>query len=214
MPTSRARSCTQLARSRDSARDPARVADGYKVYWGNGAQIIPPHDAGIASGIEESLEPWASYGDYATADALLAAFSDLATACTEELRPLYYEHFTSELCRYPTENATSAPVVYTAMHGVGAPWFSKGFDAFHLPPPIPVVQQQAQPTRHSFVPIRRPLHRPLQLPSQLPSQLLLRIPCHPPLHRITVPSAGARPQFPDGGLPKSRGGGGCASGGS
>ena len=29
------------------------------------------------------------------------------------------------------------------MHGVGAPWFSKGFDAFGLPPPIPVDKQQA-----------------------------------------------------------------------
>lgn len=26
--------------------------NGYKVYWGNGAQIIPPHDAGISSAIE------------------------------------------------------------------------------------------------------------------------------------------------------------------
>ena len=25
--------------------------NGYKVYWGNGAQIIPPHDAGIAAAI-------------------------------------------------------------------------------------------------------------------------------------------------------------------
>src|SRR5512140_3575670 len=26
--------------------------NGYKVYWGNGAQIIPPHDTGIAAAIE------------------------------------------------------------------------------------------------------------------------------------------------------------------
>ncbi|KAJ8410976.1 hypothetical protein AAFF_G00180110 [Aldrovandia affinis] len=32
--------------------------NGYKVYWDNGAQIIPPHDKGIASAIEENLEPW------------------------------------------------------------------------------------------------------------------------------------------------------------
>ena len=25
--------------------------NGYKVYWGNGAQIIPPHDTGIAAAI-------------------------------------------------------------------------------------------------------------------------------------------------------------------
>ena len=26
--------------------------NGYKVYWGNGAQIIPPHDAGISTAID------------------------------------------------------------------------------------------------------------------------------------------------------------------
>src|SRR5205807_7697420 len=30
--------------------------NGYKVYWGNGAQIIPPHDQGIAAAIEK-VEP-------------------------------------------------------------------------------------------------------------------------------------------------------------
>ena len=28
--------------------------NGYKVYWGNGAQIIPPHDSGIAQAIEKA----------------------------------------------------------------------------------------------------------------------------------------------------------------
>lgn len=32
--------------------------NGYKVYWGNGSQIIPPHDKGIAASIQTSLEPW------------------------------------------------------------------------------------------------------------------------------------------------------------
>ena len=27
--------------------------NGYKVYWGNGAQIIPPHDSGISADIEK-----------------------------------------------------------------------------------------------------------------------------------------------------------------
>ncbi len=32
--------------------------NGYKVYWDNGAQIIPPHDVGIATQIEAHLVPW------------------------------------------------------------------------------------------------------------------------------------------------------------
>lgn len=34
--------------------------NGYKVYWNDGAQIIPPHDKGIASCIDSNLEPWES----------------------------------------------------------------------------------------------------------------------------------------------------------
>lgn len=33
------------------------------MYWENGAQIISPHDKGIASAIEENLEPWAESWD-------------------------------------------------------------------------------------------------------------------------------------------------------
>lgn len=32
--------------------------NGYKVYWENACQIIPPHDSGIAALIEQNLEPW------------------------------------------------------------------------------------------------------------------------------------------------------------
>ena len=39
------------------------ATEGYKVYWENGAQIIPPHDAKMAALIEENLEPWESLAD-------------------------------------------------------------------------------------------------------------------------------------------------------
>lgn len=32
--------------------------NGYKVYWSNGSQIIPPHDQHIAASIENNLAPW------------------------------------------------------------------------------------------------------------------------------------------------------------
>lgn len=35
--------------------------NGYKLYWENGAQIIPPHDVNIAKCIEDNLEPWRKY---------------------------------------------------------------------------------------------------------------------------------------------------------
>jgi phosphomannomutase len=37
-----------------------KADNGYKVYWDGGAQIVPPHDGGIASAILDNLEPWSS----------------------------------------------------------------------------------------------------------------------------------------------------------
>ena len=118
--------------------------DGYKVYWDNGAQIIAPHDKGIATCIDASLKPWVAYKCFDTADALVTANASLVKSWTADHGPMYFGEMAKELCRFPEENKSSeVKVVYTAMHGVGAPWFAKAFDAFQLPPPIPVAAQHA-----------------------------------------------------------------------
>ena len=38
-----------------------KVDNGFKVYWSNGSQIIPPHDSGIAACISANLLPWKVY---------------------------------------------------------------------------------------------------------------------------------------------------------
>jgi phosphoglucomutase len=58
--------------------------NGYKVYWGNACQIIPPHDAGIAAAILENLEPQ-------TWDETLVDTSDLVTDPTEAMTKGYFE---------------------------------------------------------------------------------------------------------------------------
>lgn len=40
-----------------------KADNGYKLYWGNGVQITPPHDGGIYSSILENLTPWRDFGD-------------------------------------------------------------------------------------------------------------------------------------------------------
>jgi phosphomannomutase len=40
-----------------ASHNPAEY-NGYKVYYLNGCQIIPPHDVGIAAAIEENQELW------------------------------------------------------------------------------------------------------------------------------------------------------------
>lgn len=83
--------------------------NGYKVYWSNGAQIIPPHDRGISAAIDQvggipELEP---------VDALLTT-GRVRRPPVEVLDAYLAE--VADLRVHPTRPLT---LVYTAMHGVG-----------------------------------------------------------------------------------------------
>lgn len=114
--------------------------NGYKVYWTNTCQIIPPHDAGIAAAIERELGLWElpplesiSYGHPLVRDPL------------QQVADEYYSQLRRHLWYRGAEANASAPAVaYTALHGVGTPWLLRAFREFGLPAPI-LVQQQCQP---------------------------------------------------------------------
>jgi phosphoglucomutase/phosphopentomutase len=109
--------------------------NGYKVYWANGAQIIPPHDVGIAEAIERCLEPWSTSWDISTVDGsrVIDPFDDVSPAYFAQLK---------RLCRYSgISSSTPIRVAYTAMHGVGARYVVKAFEQFGLPAYIPVAAQ-------------------------------------------------------------------------
>jgi len=79
--------------------------NGYKVYWENGAQIIPPHDKGIASCIKAA--PPANeitLGD--------EAFEDIS-----HLERAYIDAVVS--LKQSSSASSDLKIVYTAMHGVG-----------------------------------------------------------------------------------------------
>ena len=71
--------------------------DGYKVYWGNGCQIIPPHDKGIAMNIEENQTPWdaAAYAG-CTMESVLS--SALVQDVTADLSRQYFAEVARGLC--------------------------------------------------------------------------------------------------------------------
>lgn len=87
--------------------------NGYKVYWDNAAQIVPPHDRGISAAIDR-----------------IDAVSDLTMPTLDDarerdlLRPVgasvVEDYFTELLAqrRHP-DVQKEVCVVYTAMHGVG-----------------------------------------------------------------------------------------------
>ncbi|KAG1169097.1 hypothetical protein G6F70_008690 [Rhizopus microsporus] len=112
--------------------------NGYKVYWENACQIIPPHDEGIASAIMENLTPWA--WDYEAVNN-----SDLVSDPTDQgIIDSYFEEV-KNLCQYRSDNeATQVKFVYTAMHGVGTPFAKRSFECFGLPQ-FTVVEAQITP---------------------------------------------------------------------
>lgn len=89
--------------------------NGYKVYWENGAQIIPPHDTGIAAQIERA----------ATHEVGLISHEDaIASGKLVILDDDFYEAYRRGIKQASTLQNHTAPeqisLAYTAMHGVGA----------------------------------------------------------------------------------------------
>ncbi|MFA0192639.1 phospho-sugar mutase [Vibrio lentus] len=89
--------------------------NGFKVYWENGAQIIPPHDAGIADEIDVA----------STKPIPLISLSDAEKQGNLVwLTEGYYQTYRAAINQSPyvRDDIDSAhtTVTYTAMHGVGA----------------------------------------------------------------------------------------------
>ncbi|MEV6792457.1 phospho-sugar mutase [Streptomyces sp. NPDC051320] len=104
--------------------------NGYKVYLGDGAQIVPPADAEIAAAIDAvpSLHdvPRPERGWEILGDDVLAAYLARTDAV---LTP---------------DSPRTARVVYTAMHGVGKETLLAAFARAGFPEPV-LVAEQAEP---------------------------------------------------------------------
>ena len=109
--------------------------DGYKLYWSNGCQIIPPHDANISAHILANLEPWKLY-DKNCLDRILPS-QDLTLSITEEYFGAITENLKtnaiSNLNLVLSEYKIPPPkFAYTAMHGVGGYFARRSFQQFDL----------------------------------------------------------------------------------
>jgi len=85
--------------------------NGFKVYWSNGSQIVPPHDEGIAASIAENLQPWQSYN---ISDEAVLNHS-LASNVTSIVADAYFEAISRLSQRKSRPTPSDAPVraVYT-----------------------------------------------------------------------------------------------------
>ncbi|XP_028162865.1 LOW QUALITY PROTEIN: uncharacterized protein LOC114354594 [Ostrinia furnacalis] len=125
--------------------------NGYKVYWGNGCQIIAPHDQLVLEEIEQCLDIPEEHWNI---DEIRS--HPLVTDCLEEATTKYMEYIRSSL--HPdileTNKKAAIDTVYSAMHGVGYKYIVKAFEAANLKLPISVPEQQEPdpsfPVSHRF----------------------------------------------------------------
>lgn len=111
-----------------ASHNPAKD-NGYKVYYGNGCQIIPPHDVGISHSIERNLEPWTEKNVWdVSSNFQLAISSGNLVDVHEEMTEKYLEAIKHELIAQGVQ--ITFPFVYTPMHGVGQAIFSKLCSSF------------------------------------------------------------------------------------
>ncbi|MGV9596576.1 phospho-sugar mutase [Streptosporangium sandarakinum] len=106
--------------------------NGYKVYWGDGSQIVPPVDREISDAIDAvgdvSELPLGSPGD------------DAWTALGEEIVASYVDAVTA----LPIGDARDLRVAYTPLHGVGTVTLTGAFLAAGFEAPV-IVDAQAAP---------------------------------------------------------------------
>jgi phosphomannomutase len=90
--------------------------NGYKVYWTNGAQIVPPHDTGIAAEIAKigrsDQLPMPELAD--------ARKRGLVVDLDESLHDKYLADVV-KLRAQPSLDGKDIVIAYTPLHGVGAP---------------------------------------------------------------------------------------------
>ncbi|KAK6181557.1 hypothetical protein SNE40_009387 [Patella caerulea] len=111
--------------------------NGYKVYWANGAQIIPPVDKGISKGIRENLKPW----DNSWNTDLLSS-----NLCKDPYAEIYqkYNDRIRGLTISKDINKDAPLFTYTAMHGVGYHYIKEAFRVSGFKELI-AVKEQVEP---------------------------------------------------------------------
>lgn len=90
--------------------------NGYKVYWDNGSQIIPPHDKNIAGSILKNLAPWDEVACWSKESYVNP---DLILEKLDEVNASYFQALSNH-CHFKDQNINSnLKIVYTPVHGVG-----------------------------------------------------------------------------------------------
>jgi phosphomannomutase len=110
--------------------------NGYKVYWQNGAQIVPPHDAQIARESERAGP--------ANEIPILSLDEARARGLARDLGEGPGRRYLDAVLKLRRDPGATAGlrIVYTAMHGVGGRWVMAALRAAGFEHVFPVPEQQ------------------------------------------------------------------------
>lgn len=89
------------------------IYNGYKVWWSNGAQVLPPHDSGIIEEVNKIQDPSAVKITAFPPSMIQEVGEDLYSAYLQTIRNLQL---------YPSQNRSKGKnlkIVYTSLHGAG-----------------------------------------------------------------------------------------------
>ncbi|KAK4535077.1 hypothetical protein CDCA_CDCA03G1102 [Cyanidium caldarium] len=142
--------------------------NGYKLYEHTGCQIVSPTDSLIETKTRDARREWMRRetpwplptGEPASPPPPRPSppprHDAEATTATEALLEAYVAHVRRQLCEPVDCEATRLRIVYSAMHGVGSLLVMRLFDAFGMPLPVRVVEQDAPDPEFSTVPVPNP----------------------------------------------------------
>ncbi len=109
--------------------------NGYKVYWENGAQIVPPHDEGISGAIDQSVRA----GGIPLAELEEARRQGSLSFIGDELESAYLDGVAGLSISDDRSERPSTCIAYTPLHGVAARFVEAalaraGFETVHSEP--------------------------------------------------------------------------------
>lgn len=157
--------------------------NGFKIFWSNGALILPPHDKNIYDSMMKCMEPLPSSWDLS-----ILEDHNLLADPYREVYADYYEDMKSQIPEnfLETNECSQLRFVYTPLHGVGFHYVREGFYQARLKPVIPVAQQKDPdpdfPTIHMPDPLGKTILKELTI------QDLLRYTIYSHFHRVSVSS--------------------------
>ena len=112
--------------------------NGYKAYWNDGSQVVPPHDTGIIAKVQATARIITMCEEEAKAKGLLVVLDS-------SVDDAYFAMVKSKILRPDLikKEARSVKIVYTPLHGTGAMMFERIMGELGLS--VTTVPEQREP---------------------------------------------------------------------